>query len=119
MSVEGLWLLRTNQVDDMSTVLAPSVITLETDRLFGGDSAYFYVGDYHVSNGNISGSARVRTHTIYDGLENVFGMSGPIDHTVTFNGAVTENILAGTMTSSLDASLTLYWQMTKLAELPG
>ena len=118
MSVEGLWLLRTNQVDDMSTVLAPSVITLETNRLFGGDSAYYYVGDYESSNGTMSGSARVRTHTNYENLENVFGTTGPVDHLVTFNGTTSDVQLSGTMTSNLNPDLVLYWQMTKLAELP-
>lgn len=116
-SVEGLWLLRTSQ-NDSAELLAPSVITLETDRLFGGDSAYFYVGDYRVEQGKITGSALVRTHTVTPELENVFGVAGPIEHTVRFAGVVAENILEGEMESSLQPGLSLRWQMQKVADLP-
>ncbi|ESZ87255.1 MAG: hypothetical protein Q27BB25_09685 [Blastomonas sp. CACIA14H2] len=117
-SVEGIWLLRTNEVGAENQLLSPSVITLETGRLFGGDSAYFYVGDYTVEGGVITGSALVRTHTWHDELENVFGMKGPIEHTVNFSGQISDDVLEGAMETSAVPGLELVWKMAKLAELP-
>lgn len=117
-SVEGMWLLRSNEVGAEDQLVAPSVITLETGRLFGGDSAFYYIGDYQVDNGQIVGKADVTTHTVTEDLENVFGVSGPVNHTVSFEGVVTEDLLEGSMQSSAMPGVTLVWRMRKLANLP-
>jgi hypothetical protein len=118
MSVEGMWLLRSNEVADLGTVMAPSIIVLETGRLFGGDTAYFFIGSYEADGHQISGTANVKTHTVHPDLENVFGIKGEIEHQVSFHGSVEGDTLKGKMETSMMPGLELDWTMQKLSDLP-
>lgn len=118
MSVEGFWLMRTTQ-HDSSEFTGPGVIVLDTGKLFGGDSAYYYNGNYSVEAGNMTGEVRVKTHTDYDGLINVFGMVGVVNHVVFYDGAYDGNIIRGTMRTSRDGYPSLQFVMEKLDNFPS
>lgn len=47
------------------------VIVLETDRVFGGDSSYFYVGNYDIKDNQITFAITVTRYN--DMLESIFG----------------------------------------------
>lgn len=66
--LEGLW-----SVEFVSNlnVLGAGVVVFETERLYGGDSGYFYVGRYSSKQGQVTGEAEI-TH--YAGAPNsIFG----------------------------------------------
>lgn len=55
--IEGLWSIYF-QTDQMH---GAGVVVFETNRLFGGDDKYFYVGKYVVAHGKLQATAQV-TH---------------------------------------------------------
>lgn len=118
MSIEGLWLMRSTEVGNSTNLLAPAIITLETGRLFGGDSAYYYIGNFELDRAEVTGQARVQTHTLTVGLTNVFGMGGRVDYFVDFNAEFDGAMIIGTMWPKGMVAATQRFAMTKLAELP-
>lgn len=56
--IEALW-----SVEFVSNMnfLGAGVVVFETGRVFGGDSQYYYIGDYQIKNGMLEGSIEV-TH---------------------------------------------------------
>lgn len=75
MSVEGLWWLRTNTVDDPASYAIGGVLVLETGRLLGGDSAVAYIGRYEVNGDEVTGEARTIQYNTGAEVENIFGLS--------------------------------------------
>jgi hypothetical protein len=49
------------------------VVVLETDRLYGGDSMYYWIGTYRVEGNRITARATVRRHTAVANLGTIFG----------------------------------------------
>jgi hypothetical protein len=117
-SVEGMWLMRSSQIDNPNQLQAPSVIVLETGRVFGGDSAFYYVGNYSVTNGLISGRVLTRTHTVYENLENVFGMQGEINHEVEFEADWDGLTISGRMWPIGCPQAAQAFGMHRLSDLP-
>jgi hypothetical protein len=119
MSVEGMWLLRTSQHDSsIEEIIAPSILIFETGRIFGGDSVYYFIGDYDSNLQEIFGRVRVRTHTPTDSDENVFGMVGPVDFFTKFSGRIEHEIVTGRLEPEGDSASMQHFRMTKLSELP-
>jgi hypothetical protein len=59
MTIEALW---TVEIPDVKGGwINGGVVVLETGRIFGGDSFYYFLGNYDVSGGNVSGTLNV-TH---------------------------------------------------------
>lgn len=119
MSVEGMWLLRTSQDGADQQMLAPGIIILESQRVFGGDSAYYHIGSYEMNGSEFRGSVRTRTHTLYDDTVNVFGMVGEVDYEVVFVGELRGDEIVGRMCPVGAVELSQDMRLTKLAELPG
>lgn len=116
-SIEALWLMRSSQVgSDPSELIAPSIIILETQRLFGGDSAFYYIGNYEFNGDALTGTVSVKTHTFLAG-QNVFGMPVPVDHIVNFVAKFDGTNIVGVMKSE-NSELVLDFQMVRLADLP-
>jgi hypothetical protein len=90
------------------------VVVLETNRVFGGDSGYYYVGNYEVTGDKIGGSLRVVRHN--PAWPNVFGDSAT-SFDVTFHGSISGDIISGWMDRK-DAAGHLPVQLTKKAALP-
>ena len=66
--LEGLWSI---EFISNLNVIGTGVVVFESERLFGGDSGYFYVGSYSSIQGVVTGEAEV-TH--YAGPSNsIFG----------------------------------------------
>ena len=73
MSVEGLWSLtfKGTGVQGQEDYGA-GVVIFESCKLFGGDSAYFYLGDYDVHNDTLNANVKVVNYV--HGIPNVFGL---------------------------------------------
>ena len=72
------------------------VVVFESNRLFGGDSSFYYVGDYVVKDGIVSANVHVERHNNFlpsaMGLDNfTLKLSGKVDHDqFTVNGHAVE-----------------------------
>jgi hypothetical protein len=58
-SIEALWLVGFADVSAPSSIRNGGVMILETNRLFGGDSAFAYVGNYDVNGNQVSGELTI------------------------------------------------------------
>lgn len=76
------------------------VIVLETQRFFGGDSMYYYVGDYTLNRSEITGSGKVVLHTAVPGVPTIFG-DPAAEFEVALKGTVAGDTISGWM-SRLD-----------------
>lgn len=88
MSLEALWSLSVETHDDRGA----GVMVFDTNRLFGGDSAFCWVGTYELNDGTLTGRAQVHRHA--EGLPAIFPELG--DYDITFSGSV-NNIEANEM----------------------
>ena len=65
--LEALWSV---QFITSQQTYGGGVVIFETQRIFGGDTSFFYVGTYTVDQGQIKGTVRVRRHS--QGLPSAF-----------------------------------------------
>ena len=89
--IEGLWIVKFG----MPALWGAGVIVLESQRFFGGDSAYYYVGDYGIEGAKITAHGRIARHTLVPGLTSIFGDWD--DFNVTLIGTVSEGHISGVM----------------------
>lgn len=76
MTVEALWTVRFGDgASDQE--LNGGVAVLETGRIFGGDSAYAYVGRYQVSGDELIGDLRVIMHNSSDDFVSLYNTREP------------------------------------------
>jgi len=90
------------------------VAILETERIFGGDTSFVYIGSYEVKNGTVY--AQIKVTNDRGVLESVFGdldefnlkLEGPLnDSEIILQGHVVEN-----------TALSIGIKLTRRAELP-
>ena len=66
--LEGLWVVRFT-----ASLTGAGVVVLETQRLFGGDSGYYWYGDYRTDGGQIVARATIVRHTVIPNAGTIFG----------------------------------------------
>lgn len=113
MTIEGLW-----TIDFFSKHGAGAgVIVFETGRVFGGDSSMFYIGDYEIKNGAVSGRIRVRVHHRIPGLTSIAGADDfEVEYSAQLSDATTQ--LTGKVIDASANGRIIHGSMRKLAELP-
>ncbi|MEF8794533.1 GrlR family regulatory protein [Thiohalorhabdus sp.] len=80
MSVEALWSIRFSALGSH----VQGVVIFETNRIIGGDSDFYYMGEYQVNDGYLIGWLRVENYSasgslITEGIKpEIFDVSGPI-----------------------------------------
>lgn len=73
MSIEGMWCFVTGEVGSHE-IAAGGVIILDTQRIYGGDSAIAHVGNYETANGQVVGTIESFLYNpAYADGEDVFG----------------------------------------------
>jgi len=60
MSVEALWSV---EFKSNLQLFGSGVVIFETGRVFGGDSTFYYVGDYEVRNNEIEGLISITNYS--------------------------------------------------------
>lgn len=113
MSIEGLWTI----VFSGQFGAGAGVVVFETGRIFGGDTSMYYIGDYEVKNGFLSGNVRVRVHAEVPGMMPVTGIN---DFTATLPAAQIGETMQVTcdVTNPPDTGLKIQAKLHKIAELP-
>lgn len=90
-------------------------VVLETDRVFGGDSQYYYLGRYEAKDGTITGEATI-TH--FNGPINTAWGTADKQFKVAFDGQIGENVIDGFMWPPQAPQMKLPIKMVRMAELP-
>ena len=116
MSVEGLWCFVTSDVD--GDVLANGgVVVLDTQKIYGGDSAIAHHGTYSLVNGKLVGEVESFCYLpSYVGQPDVFNEpAGPTRSTKVLVELNQDGLLVGEL---VRASARLPIVMKKLRDLP-
>lgn len=93
-SVEALWLVKFGDYETPNEARNGGVLVLETNRGFGGDSGYAYIGTYEVSGDNFE--ADVSISQFDPDVESVWG-SGVTNLDIHASLIREENIMYGSM----------------------
>lgn len=91
------------------------VAVLETNRIFGGDSGYYYVGSYTVKDSQIEATVRIVKHNPTWG--NVFG-DAATSFTVRMQGTVNNGVMQGMMERTDRPAMRLPVRLTWKEDLP-
>ena len=84
--IEGLWSISFSTVDQPQTDVGAGVVVFETQRIFGGDSSYFYIGNYSITKENQI-KADVSVNHYYGQPLSIFGPLAKC--TIIINGSIT------------------------------
>lgn len=119
MSVEGMWKFQSGSLGEPDTLRWGGIVVLESGRVFGGDSVMAYLGTYDVDRETVSARVRSWTWNLDVGeVENVFGMTGPIDYIALMRGKREGDVIAGYIAPEETPDLRLAIRMEKIADLP-
>ena len=111
MSIEAMW---TARFQSNKGAFGAGIVVLETERVFGGDSQYYYVGDYGVDGNQIFIRLTV-THYAND-VDSIFG---PLrEFTVALKGEMNEKEMDLKGQANQDDDLQIHLIMRRVAELP-
>lgn len=119
--IEGMWAFVSGSAAAPDDMRDGGIVVLETGRVFGGDSAMAYVGNYELKNGLIE--ARVRSwtwnsHHVEAGAENVFGMKGAIDFIVILEGKLDGDVILGSVYPEGVPEMKVSAFLKKITDLP-
>jgi len=110
MGVEGLW---TIQFRSSLKDFGAGVVVLTNNKIFGGDSGFWYSGHYSIGNGHVTSKLLVARFT--PGYISVFG---DIDQfQLEFDADFTENSFAGKASIPGHPDLTMEIRGTKKMDL--
>ena len=118
--IEGLWVIKLLTPDDPSMDLNGGVVVIETDRIFGGDSGYFYIGSLRPAEQNTwSVAVQITRHD--PNIESIFGDTDKIELTGTIHKAGKDqqdrSLIKLKMRDNATA-IDMTALMTKVADLP-
>ncbi|MHA1536582.1 MAG: hypothetical protein ACTSUD_03420 [Alphaproteobacteria bacterium] len=113
MTVESLWTLEFQTVNEWNN---GGVAVFETGRIFGGDSCFYYLGTYTVSEKQVLAKVAVQH---YFG-ENYTAFGDKIDaYVVELMGTLDGDLIGGTMKRLDKANLPiLQMRLIRRADLP-
>lgn len=108
-------------VVEFADILAPGkmrnggVAVLETNRVLGGDSGYYYVGNYTIKDGQIDANVRIVKHNAV--WANVFGDASQ-SFNVKMQGTVSNGVMNGHMERLDRPGMRLPVRLTWKEDLP-
>lgn len=112
-SVEGMWTVWFRGVVGEGC----GVLVLETERVFGGDSGWYYLGSYSIRDNQFKARVRVTHYGAWiDAVSGHGPADSPFDLTISGDRIDSRTIAAQGTTE--DGSAVLDFQLRKIAELP-
>jgi hypothetical protein len=90
------------------------VAVLETTRVFGGDSGYYYVGTFNIDKDQLSANIQVVRHD--PAWQSAWGDKAD-NFSIILSGKITNNVIAGHM-QRVGIDIQLPVRLTRKAELP-
>jgi hypothetical protein len=92
--IEALYVVEFADIVAPGTMRNGGVVVLETNRVLGGDSGYYYVGNYTAKDRHVEATVRIVKHNPSWG--NVFGDAAR-SFTVKMQGTVNNGVMNGHM----------------------
>ncbi len=116
MSVEGMWCFVSGEVG-ANTMESGGIIILDTQRIYGGDSAMAHVGRYEVDRGRVTGTVETFLYNpAFQGQEDVFGEVAGEPRQTDFDVTVNDDgFLVGSL---IRKGVSLPIVLQKLRDLP-
>lgn len=112
MSIEALWSV---EFISNTQIVGAGVAVLDADRIFGGDSQYFYVGNYKSERGVTTANIKVTHYAgAYD--SSIFGPAKEFHLTLKGTPARDQFELHGHVIGMRD--LTISMRLSRRSELP-
>ncbi|MFY9907103.1 MAG: GrlR family regulatory protein [Terriglobales bacterium] len=110
--IDGLW---TVEFEGVPNFLGGGVVVLAGNRLYGGDSQYYYTGLYDVKDGSFTAMAEITSFvpapvTIFGTQEKQFGLR--------ITGTIANDLIKATGARADNPSLRLTMTIRKRASLP-
>lgn len=88
------------------------IVVLESEKIYGGDASYYYLGNYSVENGEIFINASANH---YSGSRN--NIVGPVDKVLwTLKGTINQNSFD--VSGQADTGDRIHIRLTRRADLP-
>ena len=112
MSVDAIWQVRFG-VGDTAPSLSYGVIVLQAGKITGGDSSFYYRGEYTSDGDTLSCRVRVERHTLL--LRSVTGFEKA---TLILDGRVDDSVLKLTGYVDEEPSTGFAVILERLADLP-
>lgn len=112
MSLEALWTIEFQTADGWQN---GGVVVLETGRVFGGDSQYYYLGKYELSGDEVE--ATIRAVHYHGAPTTAFGDQAT-DYTVEFEGKWLGNNAHGVIYRPENPQLKLSARLKRRSDLP-
>jgi hypothetical protein len=111
MGIEALWSL---EFESTNESYGAGVVVFETEKIFGGDSLYYYLGNYKTSNGILEAEIEV-TH-YFGSKSSIFGELDKFK--IKLTGKFKENLFYadGYLVDDKDKKVKV--KLTKQANLP-
>jgi len=114
-----MWKFQSGSAAEPTTLRWGGIVVLESGRVFGGDSVMAYHGTYEIDRDDISARVRSWTWNLDVGeVENVLGMTGPIDYVAVLRGTREGDVISGYITPEAQAEFKLGCRMEKISHLP-
>jgi T3SS negative regulator,GrlR len=113
MNIEALYVVKFGDV--AGPQVNGGVVVLETNRIFGGDSGYYYTGTYSLTGTILSGKARVVKHD--PSWTDAFGTT-QTSFDITIKAIVSDGVFAGHMTLDAAPHTQLPISFIRKADLP-
>ncbi len=115
MSIEGMWCFVSGEVSS-DMIASGGVVILDTQRIYGGDSAMAYVGTYQTSGGTVEGAVESFGYLADVGGHDVFGQEIGPPRTTMFAATLSDD---GLLIGHLErGGVRLPLALRKLRELP-
>jgi hypothetical protein len=93
-NLEALYLVEFGDVATPGQMRNGGVAVLKTGRIFGGDSGYYYIGEYAVSGNALTASLRIVKHN--PSWNNAFGDTAT-SFQIKVNGTIQGEVMSGNM----------------------
>ena len=116
MSIEALWTMQFHNTSGPAS--SAGVVVFESGRIFGGDSCYYYVGNYRVDGLNIHGQVKSVRFNHHQHCESVIGHYEHLDF--EFDGTMGEqrDIIEGTLSVMADPTRQIRATLARRCDLP-
>lgn len=116
MTIEALWTMQFHNTSGPAS--SAGVVVFETNRIFGGDSCYYYIGTYHVDGEKIHGRVKSVRFNHQQACQSVIG---PYEHLdFQFLGTMDEGhrIIKGTLSVEGDPTRQVHVTLSNRHPLP-
>ena len=109
--IEGLWSVFF--IDVNNDMYGGGIVVFETERIFGGDTSFYYIGDYTVDRSNLKANVIAKRHN--DALPGMFGND---ENFLEIVGSLKNSEITAVAMDKNNKSNKLQIKLIKVAELP-